>query len=110
MKRTTSTRTQAASDEAPKISQAFFDRATYRVAGVKADKAAWQAAVQASTGKRRISIMLDVPVIEHFRALAGERGYQTLINDTLRRSMEGGRMVDDMRLVLRQELAQYKVK
>ena len=29
--------------------------------------------------------LLDAPIVEHFKALAGDRGYQTLINDTLRR-------------------------
>ncbi|MFZ4538105.1 hypothetical protein [Propionivibrio sp.] len=27
----------------------------------------------------------DAPIVEHFKALAGDRDYQTLINDTLRR-------------------------
>lgn len=43
-----------------------------------------QTAVRARVEKRRIDIMLDVPIVEHFKALAGERGYQ-MINDTLRR-------------------------
>lgn len=39
-----------------------------------------------STGKTRITIMLDDDVIEAFRAKAeaSGRGYQTLINDALR--------------------------
>ena len=59
---------------------------------------------------RRISIMLDAPIIEHFKAAAGERGYQTLINDTLRRVMEGERVVTDVRLAVREELARYKLR
>ena len=43
-----------------------------------------QTAVRARVERRRIDIMLDVPIVEHFKALAGERGYQ-MINDTLRR-------------------------
>lgn len=110
MKRTSSTRTPASSDSVPKLTQADFDRASYRVAGKKASKAQWQAAVQARTGKQRISIMLDAPIIEHFRAAAGERGYQTLINEALRRVVEGSGVVADVRLAVREELARYKVK
>ena len=33
--------------------------------------------------KQRVNIFLDGAVIEHFKAKAGERGYQTLINDVL---------------------------
>jgi uncharacterized protein (DUF4415 family) len=58
--------------------------------------------------KQRISIMLDAPIIEHFKAAAGERGYQTLINDTLRRAVEGEHFVEDMRAVIREELSNIK--
>ena len=108
MKRTSTTKTPAASDTAPKLTQADFDRATFRVAGNTAGKAQWQAAVRARVGKQRISIMLDAPIIEHFKATAGERGYQTLINDALRRVIEGERVVADVRFAVREELAQYK--
>lgn len=110
MKRTSSTKMPATSDDAPKVTQADFDRASYRVAGKKATKLQWQAAMRASLGKQRISIMLDAPIIEHFKAAAGERGYQTLINDALRRVIEGEQTISDMRFALRQELAQYKIR
>ena len=42
--------------------------------------------------------MLDAPIVEHFKAAAGERGYQSLINDALRRVVEGESFVADMRL------------
>ena len=107
MKRTSSTKTPG-SDTAPKLTQADFDRASFRVGGKQATRAQWQAAVPARTGKQRVSIMLDAPIIAHFRAAAGERGYQTLINETLRRVMEGERVVTEVRLAVREELAQYK--
>lgn len=110
MKRISSTKTSAHSDDAPKLTQADFDRATYRVAGKKVTKPQWQAAMRASLGKQRISIMLDAPIIEHFKAAAGERGYQTLINDALRRVIEGDQTIADMRFALRQELVQYKLR
>ena len=112
MKQTSTTKTSATSesqDDAPKLTQADFDRAKFRVGGKDATRAQWQAAVQTSTqmglAKRRISIMLDEPIIAHFKSAAGERGYQTLINDTLRRVVEGEHFVVDMRAAIRQELA-----
>ena len=48
--------------------------------------------------------MLDAPIVEHFKALAGDRGYQTLINDTLRRVIEAGHIEADLRRVIREEL------
>ena len=72
--------------------------------GRDVSRADWQAAVRARVGKQRISIMLDTPIVEHYRAVAGERGYQTLINDTLRRAVEGEHFVAEMRSVIREEL------
>lgn len=105
MKRTSSTKTLATSDDAPKLTQADFDRARLRVAGKDVSRAEWQAAVRARVSKLRINIMLDAPIVDHFKALAGERGYQTLINDTLRRVIETGHLEADLRRVIREELA-----
>jgi hypothetical protein len=54
--------------------------------------------------------MLDAPIIEHFKAMAGERGYQTLINDTLRRVIQGEHVEADLRRILREELAAYRTE
>jgi uncharacterized protein (DUF4415 family) len=51
-----------------------------------------------------IDIMLDTPIVEHFKALAGDRGYQTLINDTLRRAIESEHLEADLRRIIREEL------
>ena len=59
MKRTSTTKTSTRSDDAPKLTQADLDRATYRVKGKSVAKPAWQEAVRAQLGKKRISIMLD---------------------------------------------------
>ena len=104
MKRTSTTATPDTSDDAPRLTQADFDRAQFRIAGQAANKSDWQAAVRAKTGKLRINIMLDAPIVEHFKALAGERGYQTLINDTLRRAVAGERLEADLRAIIREEL------
>jgi len=91
-------------DDAPKLAQTDFARARFRVGGKDASRADWQAAVRARVGKLRINIMLDAPIVDHFKALAGERGYQTLINDTLRRVIETGNLEADLRRVIREEL------
>lgn len=105
MKRTSTTEMPATSDDdAPKLSQADFDRARYRMGLRDVSRAEWQAAVRARVGKLRINIMLDAPIVEHFKALAGDRGYQTLINDTLRRVIETGHLEADLRRVIREEL------
>ena len=44
-------------------------------------------AVNAHLGKQRVSIMLDGSVIAFFKAKAGARGYQTLINQALHQAM-----------------------
>jgi len=105
MKQTSITKTPVTSDDdAPKLTQQDFDRAKLRVAGRDVNRAEWQTAVRARVGKQRINIMLDAPIIEHFKALAGNRGYQTLINDSLRRVIETGHLEADLRRVIREEL------
>lgn len=71
-------------DDYPELTQADFDRAVFKVHGQTVDKATWQAYVKQSTQKQRISINLDADIIAYFKAQAGGRGYQTLINQTLR--------------------------
>jgi len=61
-------------------------------------------AVQEHLGKQRVSIMLDAAVIAFFKAKAGERGYQTLINQALRDAMQGEQMETTLRRVIREEL------
>jgi uncharacterized protein (DUF4415 family) len=106
MKQTSTTRTPVISDDdAPKLTQADFDGARMRVAGRDANRAQWQTAVRARVGKLRVNIMLDAPIVAHFKALAGNRGYQTLINDSLRRLIETGHLEADLRRVIREELS-----
>ncbi len=105
MKQTSITKTSATfDDDAPKLTQAHFDRAKFRVGTDNVNRAGWQSAVRVRIGKQRISIMLDTPIVEHYKAVAGERGYQTLINDTLRRAVDGEHFVEEMRSVIREEL------
>lgn len=64
----------------------------------------FSAAVNAQLGKQRVSIMLDASVIAFFKAKAGERGYQTLINQALHQVMLGDQMEETLRRVIREEL------
>ena len=108
MKLTSTTNTSATSDDTPTLTQAQLDRAKFRVAGVAATRTEWQSAVRTRIGKQRISIMLDAPIVEHFQASAGERGYQTLINDVLRRAVEGEHLAANLRAITREELADVR--
>ena len=117
MKRTTTSKKSAPSripDDEITFTEEHWKNAEYRVAGRKVTKAEWQKAARAQLGelpsKKRISIMLDAAIIEHFKTAAGERGYQTLINDTLRRAVEGQSLVTELRTVVQQELAAYKIR
>lgn len=74
-------------DDYPEISQADLARAVFKVAGKTVDKATWQKEARRTLKKQRISIALDPDVIEFFKEQAGGKGYQTLINQTLRQVM-----------------------
>ena len=72
-------------------------------------------AVLPSSGKTRITILLDDDILEHFRAEAEScgSGYQTMINAALRTMIAGGKKRADadrpltvalLRRILREEL------
>lgn len=66
-------------------------------------------AVVPSDGKTRVTLYLDNAVLECFRAQAAAqgRGYQTLINEVLRHTMDPAAApltVEALRQVLREEL------
>jgi uncharacterized protein (DUF4415 family) len=79
-------------DEYSQVTQADLDRATFRV-GLKP-----------VPRKQRVTILLDTVLVEYFKAKAGERGYQTLINDALRQAMEREALEEALRRVIREEL------
>ena len=54
--------------------------------------------------KQRVNIYLDGAVIEHFKAQAGERGYQTLINEALKRAIQAESLASVIRKTIREEL------
>jgi hypothetical protein len=59
-------------------------------------------------GKTRLTMYLDTAVVEHFRYRSGGRGYQTLINETLKQAVERESLEDTLRRVLREETLPYK--
>lgn len=54
--------------------------------------------------KQKINITLDPDVIAWFKAQAGGRGYQTLMNAALREAMDRTLLEDTLRRVIREEL------
>ncbi len=57
-------------------------------------------------GKQKITIMLDEAVVQAYKARAGGRGYQTLINETLRKGLQADAIKEMLREVIREELVQ----
>ncbi len=59
-------------------------------------------------GKVKITIRLDADIVDHFMARADESGgavgYQTLINEALRRSLDTPSLEAVVRRVIREEL------
>ncbi|MGL6113368.1 MAG: BrnA antitoxin family protein [Rubrivivax sp.] len=54
--------------------------------------------------KQRINIFLDSAVIQHFKSCAGERGYQTLINEALKQAIQSANLEAVVRKTIREEL------
>lgn len=82
----------AISEDAPKVTQAMLDTARFRVGLKDAPR------------KQRVNIMLDTGVIAAFKAKAGDRGYQTLINEALKEYLSQSVFEETLRRVVREEL------
>lgn len=54
--------------------------------------------------KQRVNIFLDGVVVEHFKARAGSRGYQTLINEALKQAIAAESIETIVRKTIRAEL------
>ncbi|MBK8523477.1 MAG: BrnA antitoxin family protein [Betaproteobacteria bacterium] len=54
--------------------------------------------------KKRVTLYLDSAVVDRFKQMAGERGYQTLINETLKASTQYADIAETLRQVIREEL------
>jgi len=62
----------------------------------------------APRGKTRLTMYLDMAVVEYFRSRAGGRGYQTLINEALRQAIAQEKLEDVLRRVIREEARPYQ--
>lgn len=82
--------------DVPEVSAGMAARGVVRVAGKVVPR-----------GKRRLTMYLDAAIVEFFKARAGERGYQTLINEALKQAIERESLEDALRRVIREETAAY---
>jgi uncharacterized protein (DUF4415 family) len=79
-------------DEVPPLSAEDFAHAVHRI-GLK------------PVGKKlKVNITLDPDVVAWYKARAGGRGYQTLMNAALREAMHGVQIAETLRQVIREEL------
>ncbi len=54
--------------------------------------------------KKRVTLYLDAALVDRFKTLAGDRGYQTLINETLKTSLQQADIETTIRQAIREEL------
>jgi uncharacterized protein (DUF4415 family) len=96
-------------DDAPPLTGDEIARpgAKWRIAGKEVTPEQGKSAFRAAlSGKTRINIHLDNDLIAYYRAKAGARGYQTLINSALRRDMETADLKAEMLKVIDTKFAQ----
>lgn len=95
-------------DDAPELTDADMRRGVWkigeRVISEAEGRAAFQGRVHTAMKKVKINITLDPDVLACFKQEAGGRGYQTLINATLREAMRGRQIEETLRRVIREEL------
>jgi uncharacterized protein (DUF4415 family) len=91
-------------EELPVLSDADLARATWKIADKVVSAAEGRAAFSAALKKQKINLTLDPDVLAFFKQQAGGRGYQTLINATLREAMRAKTIEDTLRRVIREEL------
>jgi uncharacterized protein (DUF4415 family) len=82
--------------EIPEITEEQIKRAVRRVGGEPVAK-----------NKVRVNMFLDADIVAYFKAQAGGRGYQTLINDALRASILAEDLETMLNRVIRESLAEY---
>ena len=92
-------------DELPEINDADIARATWQIGGKAVSPSEGKTAFSAAMKKQKINLTIDPDVLGWYRAQSGGRGYQTLINATLREAMRGQQVAETLRMVIRQELA-----
>jgi uncharacterized protein (DUF4415 family) len=81
----------------PEATEAQMEQAVLRVGGKSVER-----------GKQRVNMFLDTFIVEYFKVKAGDRGYQTLINEALAEHIRSHNLKDDLRHILREELERAK--
>jgi uncharacterized protein (DUF4415 family) len=54
--------------------------------------------------KKRVTLYLDATLVERFKEMAGARGYQTLINESLKAALQQADIETMIRTAIRDEL------
>ena len=85
--------------DAPEITEEMAQKGIWRINGKAVAR-----------GKTRLTMYLDNVLVEYFKAKAGSRGYQTLINEALKEAMQRESLEGTLRRVLREEVAAYEVR
>ena len=91
-------------DEIPELSDVDLARGTWKIASKAVSPAEGKTAFSAALKKHKINLTLDPDVLAFFKQQAGGRGYQTLINATLREAMRAKSIEETLRRVIREEL------
>lgn len=91
-------------NELPELTEADLERGVWKIAGKEVTPPEGKAAFRSSLKKQKINLTLDPDVLGWYRAQAGGRGYQTLINATLREAMTAKTIEDALRKIIREEL------
>ena len=87
-------------DDAPPIKQSDIDSGKLILRQRKQGKLV--------PNKQRINIYLDQAIIAYFKDKAGERDYQTLINDSLLEAMQRSSIEATIRQMIKEELRNRK--
>ncbi len=84
----------------------FDDEAPITQADIDAGKLVLRrrAAGRVVQPKKRVTLYLDAVLVERFKRIAGDRGYQTLINETLKSSVHQADLADTLRQIIREEM------
>lgn len=107
MKRNSSSPVHDDCDDAPVITADMIAGAKRRIGLAGVEKKEWREAVNEKLGKQRVTIMLDASIVAWFKAQAGTRGYQTLINSMLHDAVQHKTLEKMLREVVREELQHY---
>ena len=81
----------------PEIKEEQFKKARLRIGGKPVQK-----------GKVRVNILLDTKIVAYFKAQAGGRGYQTLINEALNEKISEQDLEYRLRKIVREELEKVR--